>query len=78
MDRQYARWHYSSEIIQDTKAGYTGLLLRRKKKNHDEAAAKLIFWDAAGEFFFEMTVSDLPLPILEDLIKEARELIKVK
>lgn len=78
MNRRYAEWHYSSSIIEDTNEGYIGISLHRGNKSKNELAAKIIYWDAAGDFSLEIPVSELPLPIIEDLIREARELVKVR
>jgi hypothetical protein len=38
--------------------------------------ARILFWDACGQFFVETLGSDVPLTILEELIEEARSTIK--
>jgi hypothetical protein len=38
--------------------------------------ARILFWDASGQFCFETFDTDLPLEIVEQIIAEAKATIK--
>jgi heme-degrading monooxygenase HmoA len=77
MNRNYADSHYSTLQTQDRKQGFSGLELYRTRNGKTDRIAAVIFWDASGQFFVETFDSDVPLEILEDLIRETKEVVKV-
>jgi hypothetical protein len=42
-----------------------------------ECVARITFWDATAEFTVETFGGIVPLPVLEDLIREARESVEL-
>lgn len=64
---------FSTSYIEDTREGFAGLELRRKTADNEECAARVLFWDASGQFFVETFNGDVPLVVLEEVIEEARQ-----
>ncbi|MBT3218118.1 MAG: hypothetical protein HN348_03430 [Proteobacteria bacterium] len=46
-------------------------------KGTRKVAGRLVYWDADGQFSLEMKVSELPLRVVEKLIQEAKDTIRV-
>jgi hypothetical protein len=72
MERQCAPGYFSSTFVEDRRAGYGGLELYLTTKEKKKLVARIIYWDACGQFFFETLNTELPLFIVEELIAEAR------
>lgn len=75
MNRAYADAHYTTRFVEDIKDGFSGLELFRDRAAKNERVARILFWDASGQFYFETFNTDLPLMIVEEFIAEAKELI---
>jgi len=75
MNRQYANSNYTTTFVNDLKEGFAGLELMRTSKGKTEQVARIIFWDAMGQFFIETLGVDLPLAIVEELIAEAKVVV---
>ena len=76
MDRQHAEYRYRTHRILDRDDGYVGLSLVREKADASPIeAARIIFWDACGQWYFETLDGDVPLAIVEEMIAEARPLV---
>jgi hypothetical protein len=43
-----------------------------------ERIARVTYWDAGGQFSFEMFVKEIPLVIVEELIAEAKRTITIR
>ena len=78
MNRDYSNAHYSTLSVNDRKEGYAALELHRTIKGETKRIARVVFWDASGQFFFETFNVDIPLEIAEGLILEAKETIKTQ
>lgn len=78
MDKQHVDAHFSTALFHDDNGGLSWLELRRRVKSRTKVVARVVFWDAEGQFSLEMRVSELPLDIVEGLILEARDSIKVR
>ncbi len=78
MDRDYAGANYSSAFIEDRKLGMAGQELYRTRLGKKERVARILFWDASGQFSVETFNCEVPLDVLEELIGEARGTIKTK
>jgi hypothetical protein len=78
MNHEYGNARYTTSAVRDRKEGYAGLELHQTSKGDTKRVARVVFWDASGQFFFETFNSDVPLVIVEELIAEAKNTIKVK
>jgi len=78
MNREYGDARYTTSAVRDRKEGYAGLELHRTSKRDTKRVARVVFWDASGQFFFETFDADIPLDIAEELIAEAKKTIKVR
>jgi|GEM_PF-1704373 len=77
MNRECAGVHYSTILIEDHKDGYAGLELYRTDREKKECVAKIIFWDACGQFVMETFSTEIPLNIVEEFIAETKAKIKI-
>jgi hypothetical protein len=78
MNRDYSNAHYTTFSVNDGKMGYAALELHRTAKGETKRVARVVFWDASGQFFFETFDVDIPLEIAEDLIAEAKKTIQIQ
>lgn len=76
MDRQFGEARYSSTLVRDQVDGFVGYDLMRIQGGYSTHIARVLFWDACGQFFVETLGTDVPLPILEEVIAEAKATIK--
>ena len=76
MNRDYGDANYSTLRVEENLQGYAGLELYRIRQGKKDRIARVLFWDAAGQFFVETFEADVPLDILEAVIAEAKEKIK--
>ena len=68
---------YLTQLVSDNDEGWIALELHRTEKWRSVLAARVVFWDAVGQFSLEVLVDELPLNIVEELIAEAKERIRV-
>lgn len=79
MDRQYGLWRYTTRLTYDDKEGNSALELYADRDGEGtERVARVVFWDAYGDFFFETFGTDVPAIVAEQLIAEARSSIKIR
>jgi hypothetical protein len=80
MDRPYAHAHYKTSRADDSKNGFASLELYRTThgSNQSVRVARVVFWDAVGDFFLETFNTEIPVQLAEDLIAEAKATIKVR
>ena len=52
--------------------------LHRESSGRTTVAAEVIFWDAAGQFYVQTFNGEVPLAIMEALIAETKETIKIE
>ena len=76
MNRDYGNAHYTTRAVDAD--GWSGLELHRTQGGRDERIAKIIFWDASGQFFVETFGTDVALTLVEELIAEAKATILTK
>jgi hypothetical protein len=76
MDREYGDARYTSRKVEDRVAGFVGFDLWRSHHGHDACVARVLFWDACGQFSAETLGTDVPLQVLEEVIAEAKASIK--
>jgi hypothetical protein len=78
MNRQVGTGLFTSSLIVGEDDGYIGLELTRTESDESKPVARIVFWDASGQFALETLGTDVPLEIIEDLIAEAKSKIKVR
>lgn len=76
MDLVHGHERYTSEQTQDHEEGWSAIELHRVAAGGNVLVARVVFWDAEGQFFLEMPSSELPLRIVESLISEAKHVIR--
>ena len=77
MNRNYGNAYYTTQPVDDKLDGYSGLELYRSRKERKDRVARVVFWDASGQFAFETFGTELPLEIVEELIAEVRAKVKI-
>lgn len=78
MNKTFSDAVYVSCAVQDDHHGFIGLKLHKTSKGIRSLAASIIFWDATGQFVVQTFHSEIPLPILEELIAEAKTTVKTQ
>jgi hypothetical protein len=78
MNRDYGDGHYASSSVEDRKQGFASMELHRSCRGKHDRIARVVYWDACGQFSVETFGAEVPLDILEDLIAETKEWIKTK
>lgn len=77
MDRVWSGSHFTSNLVEDDEAGWSAIDLHVLVSGASMRVARVCFWDATGQFTFQTFSDELPLTIIEDLILEAKERIRV-
>jgi len=75
---QHGHERYWTTFVEDRKDGYLGFRLHRERFSRTSEAGQVTFWDASGGFVFETFDGDVPVEIVEAVIREARDRIKTK
>jgi collagenase-like PrtC family protease len=78
MQRQHKKALYTTVRKDDLKEGWASLELHCTTDGVVGNVARIVFWDAEGQFAIEMTSRELPLHVVEEFINEARATIKIK
>jgi hypothetical protein len=79
MDRQYGIFRYTTRLAHDNKEGYPALELDATRKDGDtKRVARVVFWDAYGDFFVETFNAQVPTLVAEQLVAEAKATIKIR
>ena len=80
MHRSWAEYRYTTKRVDDPSEGWAAIELHRAKNGSaaTNRVARVIFWDAQGEFFIEAFGEEIPLSIAEELIAEAKTEIRTK
>jgi len=74
--RVHGVFDFESEFVEDRSEGWGGLDLYRLEDSNRLHVARIVFWDAVGEFTLETFAGEVPLTIIEELIQEARRTIR--
>jgi hypothetical protein len=78
MNKVWANVQYNTNITSNKAEGWTALELTTQIEGHRQGIARIIFWDAEGQFSFEMSTREIPLDIIEEFIAEAKNAIKTR
>jgi hypothetical protein len=76
MNREFRDGFYTTTFVEDAQQGFAGQELHRVRKGK-ECIAKIIYWDACGQFSLETFGAEIPLEILEEFIAETKTTIKI-
>jgi len=74
MDRVHDTRRYKSSFIPWNESGSMGQQLTCEVDGEFVVVAKVLFWEAAGQFSIE-TIGEVPLRVLDELIAEAKAII---
>jgi hypothetical protein len=78
MDKTWANIQYRTSTASDEQEGWIALDLTRRVGATAERIARVTYWDAEGQFSFEMFAKEIPLVIVEELIAEAKQTIIIR
>jgi hypothetical protein len=76
MDRTWARIRYRTTSVENLTEGWVALELVRDTESKTETAARVTYWDAVGQFSFQMFGGEIPLTILEEFVAEAKAAVR--
>jgi hypothetical protein len=77
MKKAWLNAEYLTNLVVNNSEGWTALELHMRARGASCVAARVVFWDAAGQFFLEVALKELPLDVVEEFVAEARSTIKV-
>lgn len=78
MEYSYAGVLYKSTYVSDDQDGFAGLELHRLSGDQSTCMARVIFWDAMGQYFVETCGTEITLELLERLIAETKAAVPMK
>jgi hypothetical protein len=78
MDHQFADCRFTTIFVFDDADGYSGFDLHQTRGGATQRVARILYWDACGQFCFETFGTDVPVQIVEELIAEARASIRLR
>ena len=79
MDCQNGRNRFATiPLVVDCTDGFTALRLCETLNGNTTICAEIVFWDTCGQFVLQTFGKEVPLEIIEELIAEAKEKIKVR
>jgi hypothetical protein len=78
MRKIWKGFEYATVLASDDEEGWIALELHRTANGQDVLAARIVFWDAEGQFSLEVRVDEVPLTIVEELIAEAKARITIE
>ena len=76
MNRRHKTEIYTTKTAQDPQEGWAALELLRTTHGVAQLVARVVFWDAEGQFVLDATSSELPLDVVDEFLAEARATIK--
>lgn len=76
MDRIWARTRYRTKAVENLSEGWLAIDLIRDTERSTETAARVTYWDAEGQFSFQMFGGEIPLSILEEFVAEAKAAVR--
>jgi len=70
-------FRYTTQLVHDNKEGNSAMELHAARMGQNaKKVARVVFWDAYGDFFFETFDHQVPVKIAEELLSEAKGAIK--
>ena len=78
METQFGHERYWTTYVEDRTDGFAGVRLHRERLGTTSVVAQVVFWDAAGHFAVQTFDGDVPVLIIEAVIAEAKESVRVR
>jgi hypothetical protein len=78
MEMKFGQERYWTTFVEDRKDGFAGIRLHREGHGRTPVAAEVIYWDATGGFTVQIFACLVPVEILEALIAEARQQVRLR
>jgi hypothetical protein len=79
LDRQYGRDRFTTKPpVVDRTDGFTALRLYQTVNGSTTVCAEIIYWDACGQFVLQTFEKEVPLDVIEELIAEAKDTIRLR
>lgn len=74
MELRHGDEHYRTRPLEDNSDGFAGLELRREVRGKSETVARVIFWDAVGQYYVNtFNDVDLPVKVMEAFIHATKD-----
>ena len=78
MPQNWSGYTFEMSESFDNAEGWSAIDLSLTRGDETIKAARVVYWDAVGQYFVEVFVDEVPAPVMEDLIQTARQKIKVR
>jgi hypothetical protein len=78
MQKNWRDIQYATSLKTDVSEGWTAVELHKATERGTTLVARVVFWDAEGQFALELPLGELPLEIVEALIAEAKASISTR
>ena len=78
MTRRHGKDIYTTTQFSERDAGSAGVELYCETNGRQKPVARVVFLDAAGQFYLEVQGIGIPLNVVEELIAESKQAIKIK
>jgi hypothetical protein len=78
MDKRWGNYRYRTTLVEDADEGWTALEMSRLADGRTVRVARVTYWDAEGQFVFEMHIKEIPVIVLEELLAEAKTTIETR
>lgn len=72
MDTYWQTVHYTTLHRWSEDEGYDALELVGSIDGNSKVMARIVYWDAQGQYYLEVSATEVPLHIIEELIRECR------
>lgn len=71
MDFSFGEMAFATEFVEDKRHGWSGLELYRTDGTRVRVA-RVVLWEASGQFSVETLGTDIPLGVMERVVDEAK------
>jgi hypothetical protein len=78
MEVQFGHVRYWTTFVEDRIDGFAGVRLHREHSGKTIVTAEVIFWDATGGFTVQTFDGIVPVEIIEAIIAEAKQTVRVR
>ena len=78
MNRTFGSAHYTTKFAEDKKDGCACLELHELLDGKNSYVAEVTYWDASAQFYLATRSTEIPLEIVEELIAEAKSVIRTQ